>query len=479
MYCRYFQINQGRIKIGEIIMSHVNYDFLTDSVLFGKDLENDFALTDEDELKKALRDYREHVLCHWQEIYEEVTTDCRKISVTIESFGNYPEDELLKQLALYIDCVIIADPVFELTEESSEMTNVMSQYMGMKKRDSIDKMELAKALKYMKQITGLIVCNFVKFVPISILHEAPKNVPIRFDQNNFDNCLPTEIMKFLRQHIKVCNTEPSENGLRICMEEPLKKGTGLYINFPECPERMGEVVCYMNLKSVAERNTNGKFLVAFGNASEITDAEFSAWLNQSINVASQKLCDETFQELYFAQRLNSMYMTKSQFKADLLAKGIEDNSSQSKIANLALKLDVPVFHGVSLEDIIQIRQNYGRSFANFRSELGSKLIQLNGIKNDETLKTELDAISYEISETYINSIGREIRSLKRSIGTEAAILTGTLWSSYATGGLTLIGAAAAAVAGMKDSNKLLGDVRENPGYFLWKIDKKKSNKWKY
>lgn len=109
--------------------------------------------------------------------------------------------------------------------------------------------------------------------------------------------------------------------------------------------------------------------------------------------------------------------------------------------------------------------------------MGGKLIHLNGIKDDKELKAELDAVSYEINETYINSITREISSLKRSIGTEVAILTGTLLSSYVTGGLTLIGAAAAAMAGIKDSNKLFGDVRENPGYFLWKIDKKKSNKW--
>lgn len=37
----------------------------------------------------------------------------------------------------------------------------------------------------MKSITNLIVCDYVKFVPISILHEAPKEVPIRFDEYNF------------------------------------------------------------------------------------------------------------------------------------------------------------------------------------------------------------------------------------------------------------------------------------------------------
>ena len=42
------------------------------------------------------------------------------------------------------------------------------------------------------------------------------------------------------------------------------------------------------------------------------------------------------------------------------------------------------------------------------------------------LKRELDAVSYEITETYINDIAKEISSLKRSIGMDGIILTGTL-----------------------------------------------------
>lgn len=459
-------------------MAREIYGYLVDSMLFGKHLENDFISIDEKELKTELNDYREFVLKHYNKIKAEVMTDYKKISVTIESFGTFPDEELLKQLALYIDCVIIADPVFALTEPVSESTNIMSQYMGMREAE-FDKTELANALRYMKKIIKLVSCGFVKFVPISILHEAPQNIPIRFDKNNFNDCLPTEIMDFLRQHIKVHNLEPCENGLKICSKDPLRKGTSLYVYFPECKERMGEVVQYMKQVPISELKSNGTFQMALIRPAEISDIEFSTWLNQSINVASEKLCQETYQELYFAQQLHSMYLTKSKFKADLLAKGISNNSTQSKLANLALKLDVPVFQGISLDEIISIRQNYGSSFANFRNELGNKLIHLNGIKDDNELKNELEIISYEINESYICNIDKEIKSLKRSLRSDIAILTGSLLSSYVTGGISLIGAAAAAIASGKDTNKLFGDMRDNPGYFLWKIDKKKASKWNF
>lgn len=457
-------------------MSHINFDFLTDSILFGSNLEDDFEALNEGILREELARYREYVLENFNEIKKEVIMDNRKITVTIESFGKRPDNNILKQLALYIDCVLIADPLFSFTEEKNEINDAWTEYLGIKNDGLIDRKKLSEALKYMKSITNLIVCDYVKFVPISILHEAPKEVPIRFDEYNFSEVLPKGVMDFLRKNIEVHNIKRTKGGVRVYLDEPLKKGTGLYMSFPGCPERMGEIVQYTNMQYISEDST-GRMLVKIETPDTITDEEFRIWLNQSINTASQKLYAETYQELYFSQMLHSMYMTRSQLKADLLAMDIKNDSMYSSIANLALKLEVPVFCNVDLKDIIEIRQNYGQSFRNFRSKLGEKLIKLNGLKDDEMLKRELDAVSYEITETYINDIAKEISSLKRSIGMDGIILTGTLLTSYATGGLSLLGSVAATISAMKDSTKLFGDVRENPGYFLWKIDKKNRRKW--
>ena len=229
-------------------MSHVNFDFLADSILFGFDLETDFQSVDENALRLELRNYREYVLGHFDEIKKETVSDNKNITVTIESFGNRPDDEILKQLALYIDCVLIADPLFSLTEEKSPMSNICGEYMGMQSENVIDKQKLSEALRYMKKLTDLVVCDYVKFVPLSILHEAPKEIPIRFDKNNFSDCLPKNIMTFLREHIEVYNIVKESAGLRVCLEEPLKKGTGLYLAFSEYPEHLGEIVQYTNMR---------------------------------------------------------------------------------------------------------------------------------------------------------------------------------------------------------------------------------------
>lgn len=457
-------------------MSHVNFDFLADSILFGKDLDDDFEVVTENVLRKELEEYRAYVLKHFDEITNETIMDNKKITITIESFGNRPDDEILKQLALYIDCVLIADPLFGFTEEKNEMTNVWQKHLGINSDNSIDRKALASALKYMKKMTNLVVCNYIKFVPISILHEAPKQIPIRYDANNFSNCLPKDIMQFLRKNIEVHNVWKTQNGLEVSLERPLEKGTGLYLMFPGCPERMGEIVQYTNVQYVSE-DREGHVSVRITIPDVISDEAFRVWLDQSINTASQKLYRETYQELYFSQMLHSMYMTRSTFKAELLSMGIDDDTTRSSIANLALKLDVPVLQGADLKDVIEIRQNYGESFKNFRCELGEKLIRLRGIKNADDLKRELDIASYEINESCINNMGKEVASLRRAVGIDGLVLTGTLLASYVTGGLSLIGSAAAAFSAMKDTTKLFGDIRENPGYFLWKIDKKNNKKW--
>ena len=222
-------------------MSHINFDFLTESFLFGYGLEDNFSALSDYELEKELNRYREYVISNMGEICREIISDSRKIAVTIESFSERPREELLKQLALYVDVVTISDPLFELTEKKSNSTKVMAEYYGMNSDNTIDREQLVAALKYMKESTILVVCNYVKYIPISYLHEAPMNVPITYDANNFSKSLPQPIMEFLKKNVQVHNTVRMDGGLRVELDKPLTRGTGLFIHFPDCGFKNGEM----------------------------------------------------------------------------------------------------------------------------------------------------------------------------------------------------------------------------------------------
>ena len=154
-------------------MSHINYDFLSERLLFSSHLEDEFAYLSDEELQNEIKRYREYVLTNMTNILAEASEKDNLISITIESFSQRPDDNLLKQLALYVDQILISDPLFELTEEKSRSTEVMAQFYGMK-TEGVDRKRLADALRYMKQHTTLVVCDFVKFIPISLLHEEKK-----------------------------------------------------------------------------------------------------------------------------------------------------------------------------------------------------------------------------------------------------------------------------------------------------------------
>lgn len=99
---------------------------------------------------------------------------------------------------------------------------------------------------------------------------------------------------------------------------------------------------------------------------------------------------------------------------------------------------------------------------------------MSNIKDNEQLENELQEVTYAINETYINQINRETRSIIRSLGIETTIATGSLLTNSMMSGnnmLSLIAASVAAIGGIKDTVKLFGDVRERPGYFLWKLNK--------
>lgn len=65
----------------------------------------------------------------------------------------------------------------------------------------------------------------------------------------------------------------------------------------------------------------------------------------------------------------------------------------------------------------------------------------------------------------------EYRKILRSLAVSGIVLTGSLVTSFFTGGLTLIGAAGALAKGGVDYIKYLNDFKENNSYFLWKLSK--------
>jgi hypothetical protein len=453
-------------------MSNVLFDFLTESFLFNNSyIETYYSTITEKELQLELRKYREYTRKNLPLIISEIQQGKNLMNISIESFGYLPDENMLKQIALYLDRVILPDPVFEYTNEKGHAHVPISRVMGINASLDINRKNLANDIKYMKGTTSLVANKFVKYFPVSLIHEPPKNLPIIYSENNYSDDLPPEVFNYFYEKAKVNNIERVDGHMCYREDKPLDLGTTIHVSFDGDTGHKGMIYQYMASKVENFDEKTGRISLLQHIPDTINELEFRAWVSQSINRAAIRTYSEVFNELVLSKQIECMYLAKSQFTADLLNLAIVKKDINTDLINLAMKLDLPVFYKMSLDEIISIRYNHGEAFHNFRTELNSKLLNLRTITDANELRTKLENISFELNEVQVLEVNKEYRKILRTFGVDIVLLTGSLITSFCTGGLTLIGAAGATAKGASDYAKYLSKVKENNGYFIWKLNK--------
>lgn len=453
-------------------MANIAFDFLTESFLFDKRyIDNNYESVSEDLLQKELMKYREHIQNEFSTVTEEIT-QYGDLSVSIESLGKLPDESLLKQLALYLDKVIIPDPVFEMAQEKSIMHVPMTKLMGVNSYTEINRRKLTDNIKYMKWCTPLVSTQFVKFFPITLINESPKELPILYSEDNFSNELPKDLYEFFYKKAKVSNINIHDGIMSYTEDKELKLGTTINVGFDDEHVRGGYIYQFVQSKLEDFNDETGYFKMMQYIPDEICQEDFNHWVHQSINRAAIAEYRTTFNEVILANKLNCMYLAKSQFTSELLSQSISEKNIKSDLVNLSMKLELPVINKISLNDLISIRHDNGQAFHNFRTELSTKLLEVRGINDKEELKMRMENIALELNELQVNDVKKEYRKIVRSLGIDATLLTGSLVTSFLTGGITLLGAAGAVAKGSADYLKYVNEVKENCGYFLWKLNSK-------
>ena len=154
-------------------MGSVIYNFLADSLFFNENnLENDFANESEERIQQELQNYRNHCIKNYGELIKEIVE--RDSFLKVFSSSEETSLGLLKQTALYVDQFIIQDPLFKLTEMTSEISNVTAQYLGYNNSGYIDRKALKQAALFLKDITPMVAVDYVKIFPLSYLSSTYK-----------------------------------------------------------------------------------------------------------------------------------------------------------------------------------------------------------------------------------------------------------------------------------------------------------------
>lgn len=451
-------------------MTNILLQFAKDSFLFhDKSIRTQYSRYSNSQLENELERYRQFIL----ENTRIEQADKRNLSILVEGTNFAPDENFLKQTALYVHQIIINDPVFEFTLPRSNISKAMNKYLGMDK-SGIDREDLSKAAQYVVHLKKAIRSDFIDFLPLSYLHEPPKDIPIKYSEVLFSDVLPPGILEFFLQNAKVV---------------PLQKGDGYWFIDPQVlltPCRAIDVSFsigthksypYMlfDIEVVSFDEKTGH-VALFETLPDTPPSReyFQNWVSQSINQAARRYFDDVYKEVSLANAIGANYLTHSDFAYQLLQKSISLSSDlKSDILNLTMDLELPLLENVPLEQILDVRQKDGDSFERFRVELEKQLRELRTISEPSELSKKLENVAHELMNVQIREINEKIAAIKRKLFPDAMILVGGLVTTIQAGGFGIPALIYAIQNGYKTYQEYILGVEEKPAFFLWKVGNKK------
>ncbi|SDG19090.1 hypothetical protein SAMN04244560_01931 [Thermoanaerobacter thermohydrosulfuricus] len=332
---------------------------------------------------------------------------------------------------------------------------------------------LTEVVRYMKSLTSAVTAGFVKFIPISYVHEPPKDISIYYSENGYSDALPSNLLEWFYKKVRVSSLTKDVNGWSYKPGGKLKPCRGIVIDFEGYNgDSYSYFLCESEIESI-DKNT-GYFTSHLWLPDEPPEKEiFNWWVYQSINRAAHNIVQEVFKEVEMAATFESTYLTSSSFVAELMNFNVlpVSTSLETDIANLVLSLQLPVVENVSLDKLMKIRINDGEAFQNFRIELEKNLRELRLIENKELLMKKLENVQHELSKVQVHEVEKKLNKIKRNTLGDVVLLTASLASTMQISGISLVGIATAVAYGIKNIMEYSSVIKENPAYFLWKLNK--------
>lgn len=447
-------------------MSNNLLRFLNDSFLFRrKYIDTNYSKFNDSKLTKELERYRQFCL----ENAEVESIDPKNLNILIEGTYQLPDDAFLKQCALYINSVIIDDPVFSFTLPTPNHTQAINSYLGLESHP-FNRSGLAKAATYVNHHRKAIHSNYIKFFPISYLHEPPQEIPIRYSEVLFADVLPKEILEYFRANARVSPLRKVERGLRFIENEPLTPGRGIVVRFEDNAKRYFPYMLFQSeIVSINDETREVKSIQVLPETPPDEDA-FNAWVYQSINQAARRSFDEVYKEVSVASRVGINYLTRSPFIHELLCRSFNfETNLKNDVVNAVFELELPIIDGISLENMLNLRQKDGEVFENFRIELERQLRELRTITDRAELQIKMENLSHELTEVQINQINKTIAKIKSGMFADALILVGGLATTIQGNGFGVLALVYALEKGYKTYQDYINNIKENPAFFLWKL----------
>ena len=457
-------------------MSHIAFNFLSDSLLFDQEhIATKYAEVSDAELWSELEKYRAHVLAREDDLFAESAGAEGALSVYFDTSSRaLPTLDLLKQCALYFDQAVVDDPIFPLTRRSTASAAAIGEYLGLS-APRIDRDGLSSSVAYMRSVRSMTAGQFLRFVPISAGLEPPDKTPITYSATLYAERIPIELREWVHQRARITTLRRSDRkGWVGRPGDSLEIGRAICVDFID----YGRPFSYFLLASKFESHgddPNRFTVIQWMPESPPPVEEFKAWVQQSVNQAGGHVLAHLQVDLVHAAHSRSMFLTESAFLADLLRLR-SDPSLPEDVARFALQLDLPVLAGISAEDLMRVRNDYGEAFHAFRLTLQRHLRELRMLQDASVIEQKLQNLQHELEEVQVADVKREAQRVQREAFRSLVIGAVSVAAAVPTTGLSLTGLVPAVDSASRAATGYRDRVKGHPAFFLWKLKDRASSR---
>lgn len=445
------------------------YDYLNDSILFDVTLiKTCYFGVSEERLLSELHQYRQYCIMHLPQIAYDIQQ--HQSSLSCLGVKGFDSEQELKRAALYMDQMVLPDPIFPFSLPDHELSEVFSIAVGLERKKMIDRIALAESALYVIALRPFVAGGFLKFYPVSLHSEPPTEIPVGYSEVGFSDLLPDPIMNFLKERAVVTSLE--KNGSSFEVKDSLDIGRTIGLRFTGHDSHQMEIYNLFESQIVEINYETGTFLTRMLLPDTPPDKlQFDTWVEQSIHRSSFEYFSETCKKVTLANQLNSSLTCSSELEAQLLSKHFftGGRNIQENTFDGLLQMDLPFLSSVSPSDLMEIRRNDGEEFKTFRVELESSLKELRHEHDSSVIKRKIEDIEHELFETQVQKINAKIKSVKKIGVADAGIALATLSAGVVTSGFSLLGTLACLFHGAKTYGEYQEKVKENPSYFAWKV----------
>ncbi|EOG9063296.1 hypothetical protein ACLK5F_004095 [Vibrio fluvialis] len=450
-------------------MGSYAYDYLNDSLLLDSTLiERMYSDISDMTLEKELCDYREYclkVLSEVRDIFKE-----SKDSVRCMATGSLSHISRLKQAALYLEEVVIADPIFQLTDFKTSATEVFTSFIGIEPTPKIDRQKLVEAAIQLIELRPLVAGGYVKLYPVSFELEHSSDIPLLYSDVGFEDILAPSILDKYKSSA-VVRSAKIENGRMLVMKDLyLCRNISIHFEGMEGGFTMGYM---LNSTEVNPTNREDVYTFIQKKSEELPSSDqFIAWVRQSVNQTARNHFIDLNKRIALCDYLGCMFGTDHPFESNIMNINVDSQNIKSNTLNCTLQLDVPFLDHVSSADLMSIRNNDGESFQSFRAELEKGLRMARHESDPNRVRAIIEDTQHELFEVQMRQIAPQVKHIRNTHLTESVIAAAGLGLSVLTGGSSLLATALSLAHGYKSHSDYKSKVTANPCHFLWNVKQK-------